>query len=150
MSESGIWLPAQAVRNAVSQLTVPGSVLSSPIVVQAKELGSEFGSPTRGEETKGRQLAASGDNSCEQCTAVTRGTHANTFACGSSGGLPCSLHCFVSFRTTVILTNSFHVPRAMHMASPHFFCQRRTALHLCSFAVRNMAFSLAVLPNSAP
>ena len=75
MSESGIWRSAPAVRNAVSQLTVPWrllflSVLSSPMVVQAKVMGSEFGSPTRGEETRDRQLAASGDNSCEQCTAV--------------------------------------------------------------------------------
>ena len=56
-----------ASRTSGSQLTIPcrllfWSVLSSPMVAHAKVMGSDFNSPRRGEETRGRQLAVRGDN----------------------------------------------------------------------------------------
>ena len=86
------------------------------MTVHAKVM--EVSSTRQGEEkeTRGRQLAARGDNSCEAYTAV-RTRHTRKHLCVVQAEVsPCSLHCYVSLRTMVILTGSFHVARAMYMA----------------------------------
>ena len=104
-----------------------GTIAGGECDAECEGDGGEFNSPRRGEETRGRQLAARGDNSCEQYTAV-RTRHTQTLSRVVQAELTLrSSHCFVSFRTIVILTNSFHVARAMYMASPH--SSSTSALH---------------------
>ena len=94
--------------------------------------GGEFKSPRRGEETRGRQLAAREDNPCKQYIAVhTRHTRKHFFACGSGRA-----HASQPALLCVISQNSHlhkHISRRtrnVHGLTAFFF-HRRTALHLC-------------------
>ena len=71
MSELGIWLPAPAVRNQRFLAAFVFERIEFSSVSTCEADGGEFNSPRRGEETRGRQLAARGDNSCEQYTVRT-------------------------------------------------------------------------------
>ena len=84
-------------------------------------------------------------------------THANTFACGSSGAHASQLALFC------VISHDGHPHKLISCRTRNvhgftaFFFHFRTALHFrfvllkgVSVTIRNMAFSLAVLPNSAP
>ena len=86
-----------------------------------------------------------------------RVTHANTFACGSRGAHASQLALFC------VISHDGHPHKLISCRTRNvhgltaFFFYFRTALHLrfvllkgVSVTIRNMAFSLAVLPNSAP
>ena len=120
--------------------------------------GGEFNSPRRGEETRGRQLEARGDNSCEQYTAVrTRHTrkHFRVWFKRSSRFAARTVLCHFARVVTPHKLISCRT-RNVHGFTAFLF-HFRTALHLrfvllkgVSVTIRNMAFSLAVLPNTAP
>ena len=77
-----------------------------------------------------------------------RVTHANTFACGSRGAHASQLALFC------VISHTSHLDRLISCRTSNahgltaFFFHFRTALHLRF--VLHMAFSFAVLPNSAP
>ena len=153
MSESGIWLPAT---NGSWRLLFL-SVLSSPVIVHAKVM--EVSSTRQGEEKRPEAGSWQREetihvNSTPQFARVT---HANTFACGSSGAHASQLALFC------VISHDGHPHKLISCRTRNvhgftaFFFHFRTALHLrfvllkgVSVTIRNMAFSLAVLPNSAP
>ena len=142
-----------ATRASCSQLTVPWrllclSVLSSPVIVHAKVM--EVSSTRQGEEKRPEAGSWKREetihvNSTPQFARVT---HANTFACGSRGAHASQLALFC------VISHTSHLDRLISCRTSNahgltaFFFYFRTALHLRF--VLHMAFSFAVLPNSAP
>ena len=145
-----------------SQLTVPWrllflSVLSSPMVVQAKVM--EVSSTRQGEEKRPEAGSWKREEPIQvnRTPQFARVTHANTFVCGSSGAHASQFTLFC------VISHNSHLDRLISCRTRNvhgltaFFFHFRTALHLrfvllkgVSVTIRNMAFSLAVLPNSAP
>ena len=156
MSESGIWLPAQLFATNGSLAASVFERIEFPMV-HAKVM--EVSSTRQGEEKRPEAGSWKREetihvNSTPQFARVT---HANTFACGSRGAHASQLALFC------VISHTSHLDRLISCRTRNvhgftaFFFHFRTALHLrfvllkgVSVAIRNMVFSLAVLPNSAP
>ena len=93
---------------------------------------------------------------CEHNTAPRMfRTRKHFLTCGSSGANASQLVSFCCLTKNSHTTGTFHVSHVHGLTA--FLFHFLTALHLCSIfgtgeqtAIRNMAFSLAVLPNRAP